>query len=102
MALSAKERERIIEEEQLRFETRQSLAREHCGKHRPSRWLWWIAGIVILCAVFAHRHCGDGRCPMGYGHATCMHGNGQGWPQGEWKGDGAEKGEPAQPVPPKK
>jgi hypothetical protein len=62
MALSPKERERIIEEEQLRFETRQTLMREHCAKHRPSRCLWWVAVAALLVAAYCHFSCRGASC----------------------------------------
>jgi hypothetical protein len=102
MALSAKERERIIEEEQLRYETRQTLHREHCAKNRPSRWLWRIAIIAVAYFVLSYAFCGGARCPMGYGyHGGWMHGGGKVCDHGDWVGE-AEKGEPGQPLPPKK
>ena len=103
MALSAKERERIIEEEQLRYETRQTLHREACAKHRPNRWLWWLAVAAVAYVVYCFAFCGGARCPMGY-HGSWMHGakcSHQGDWKGEWKEE-AEQGEPGQPVPPKK
>jgi hypothetical protein len=96
VALSPKERERIIEEEQLRFETRQTLSREHCAKHRPNRWLWWVALVVVAYFAFCHSN----RCPMGYGGGW-MHGEGKSCHHGDWA-DGADKAEPSQPLAPKK
>jgi hypothetical protein len=101
VALSPKERERIIEEEQLRFETRQALHREHCAKHRPSRRLWWLAVLALAYFAFRFLFCGGASCPMGYGHGGWMHGQEKCWHHGEWAEPG-EKGEPGQPLPPKK
>ena len=72
MALSEKDREKIVEEEKLRFETRRGLQGEYCGRHHRSRW--WVWALVILGALWLHRHsCG------GYGgRGACMHGMG-GW-----------------------
>lgn len=59
MALSAKERERIIEEERLRFETKQALWAEHCARHpRRHRWLWAVAALVVGYLVWCHFACG--------------------------------------------
>jgi hypothetical protein len=94
MALTPKERERIIEEERVRFETKQALWAEHCAKHpRRGRWLFWVAALVLALALWHHhRACyygGYGHMGMGPG-AHCMH---PGW-------DGAQPQEPgAQPAP---
>lgn len=90
MALSPKERERIIEEEQLRYETRQALHREHCAKNRPSRWLWWVAAIVLAALAYCHFACGSGSCAWG-GHGMkgkhCAY-------HGQMADDGVEPGQP--------
>ena len=98
MALTAKERERIIEEETLRFETRQNLHRAACGQHRSGRrWLWWIAAAVLAYAVWCHFACGDSM--------SCHHGFGMGGPAGKhclYHGEDADAGvEPGQPLPKK-
>ena len=94
MALTPKERERIIEEEQLRYETRQTLHREACAKHRPNRWLWRIAIVVLAIAAWCHFSCGDGpSCRHGFG----MMGAGK---HCLYHGEGAQDGvEPGQPIP---
>ena len=95
MALTPKERARIIEEEQLRYETRQQLHREQCAQKHPRRRLWWIVLIVLAVAAYCHFSCGEGSCwhhggMMGKHHCA----------MGEMPGpDGVE---PGQPVPPKK
>jgi len=95
MALTPKEREKIIEEEQLRFETRQTLAREHCAKHRPNRWLWRLAFLALIAAVVCHFACGGGRACAWAPHPGCMHeGYGYGVPD---KDAGAEPGQPLAP-----
>jgi hypothetical protein len=59
MALSEEERERIIEEERLRYETRQSLERKSL-RSLPARFLnsnfatWFFQGVVIAGALFAY------------------------------------------------
>jgi hypothetical protein len=105
MALSPKERERIIEEERLRYETRHALHREYCARHRHSRWLWWLAAIVLACLVYRHWRCGGMRYPY-YGQGAGMMAGERCWHHGDWqKGDLKEEGEKAQPeqaLPPKK
>lgn len=95
MALTAKERENIIEEETLRFETRQNLHRAACGQHRRHRWFWWVGAVVIAVALWCHFSCGEG--------GSCHHGFGMGGPAGKhclYHGDGATDGvEPGQPIP---
>jgi hypothetical protein len=62
MALSAKEQERIIEEERLRFKIRQDLHAEACARHpRRGRWLWVLALLVLGWVLWMH-----GRCCGGY------------------------------------
>jgi hypothetical protein len=66
MALSAKERERIIEEERLRFETKQALWAEHCARHpRRHRWLWALGAVLLVLAVWHHHACGGYGCYRG-------------------------------------
>ncbi len=97
MALSPKERERIIEEEQLRFETRQTLMRESCAKHRSSRLLWWVAGAALIFAVYSHFACGGPSCAWsGHEGKRCP------YSQVAPDNDAAGAVEPGQPLPPKK
>jgi len=61
--LSPKEREKIVEEETLRFETRHNLQGNSCG--RPCgrhRWLWFLAFFILGYAVHGLVRRG---CPMG-------------------------------------
>jgi hypothetical protein len=59
MALSPKERERIIEEERLRFETKQALWAEQCARRpRHRRWLWLLAIAAVGYALWCHLACG--------------------------------------------
>lgn len=83
MALTPKERERIIEEERVRFEAKQALWAEHCAKHpRRGRWLYALAAVVLAYAVWCHYACGGAgwrNCHHGYGMMGapgkhCMHG----------------------------
>ena len=100
MALSAKDRERIVEEEQLRFETRQTLAREHCAKCRPNRWLWWLAAAALAYVVFSFLVCGGKSCSMGGHHDGWMQ-SGKFCHHGEMM-DSQAAPEPDQALPPKK
>ena len=61
MALSPKDRERIIEEETLRYETRQNLCKKYCAERRV-RWPWVVLGAVLVYALWAHIFCGGERC----------------------------------------
>lgn len=97
MALTPKERERIVEEEKLRYETRQTLHRESCAKHKPSRKLWWIGAIVLGYLAYCHFVCGDVSCAWGK-HGGMM--NGKHCTMHEPMLEGAA--EPGQPVPAKK
>jgi hypothetical protein len=77
MALSPKEREKIVEEETLRFETRQNLHAARCARRQGRRfgWLWLLAFFALGYAV--HGLCRRA-CPweggMVPGH--CMYGAG--------------------------
>ncbi|HXC65166.1 MAG TPA: hypothetical protein VNZ67_12460 [bacterium] len=71
MALSAKEQERIIEEEKLRFKIRQDLHAEACARHpRRGRWLWVLAALVAVWVLWMH-----GRCCL-FGAYSCHSGMG--------------------------
>lgn len=63
MPLSPKEKDQIIEEETLRFETRKNLQAQSCAQHRGhgwGRWLWYLAFFILgLAAHGLMRHC----CP---------------------------------------
>lgn len=76
MALSPKEREKIIEEEKLRYETRQALHAEACAKHpRRGRWLWWLAAGILAYAAYSYFACGRGWCRhWGAGCKAGVHG----------------------------
>ncbi len=61
MALSPKDRERIIEEETLRYKTRQDLHAQACASHpRRGRWLRWVAGAIFIYALWCWMACGAG------------------------------------------
>ena len=89
MALSPKEKEQIIEEETLRFETRKNLSAQNCSQHcgrGRHRWLWYLVFFVLGMAMHGLlRHC----CPWG-GCAWA----GQGMPPGHhcMLGQGMEPG----------
>jgi hypothetical protein len=81
MPLSPKEQERIIEEETLKFETRQNLHAKACASHpRRGRWLWYLVFFVLGFAFhgFLGRFCpyGESHCQwQGYGMGHhCMMG----------------------------
>jgi hypothetical protein len=79
MALSPKEKARIIEEEQLRFKVRQDLHAQACAQHpRRGRWLWAVALLVLAAALWMHGRCcsyGGFACHNGMGRMVCpMHG----------------------------
>jgi hypothetical protein len=94
VALSPKERERIIEEETLRYETRQNLCKKSCAG-RPVRWPWILLGIALVAMLWSHIFCRGGSCAfgshMGPGH-TCT--------GMTWAPDGSKGVEPGQPVQP--
>jgi hypothetical protein len=68
VSLSPKERERIIEEETLRYETRRNLHKKACAE-RPVRWPWVVLGALLVYALWAHIFCGSGSC--GHSLASC-------------------------------
>src|SRR6185436_20560475 len=85
MELSQDEKDRIIAEEKLRFETKQQLTQEkrgaQCGGwehhghgcgHRRSFWRGLIAGIIlsVLFSFLCHYHRYGGFC----GHNACSYG----------------------------
>ena len=95
MALSPKERENIIEEESLRFETRRNLQKKSCAE-RPVRWPWVILGLLLVYGLWSHIFCrsygmGHG-CP--YMQAKSCHSQGMMWAPDE-KDEGA--GQPVKP-----
>lgn len=99
MALSPKEREKIIEEETLRYETRQNLHKQYCAG-RPVRWPWIVLGALLVYALWAHIFCGGQGCDyrhMGGGMSGGHKCTGMMWAPDESKGV-----EPGQPVEPKK
>jgi hypothetical protein len=95
VALSPKERERIIEEETLRYETRQNLCKKHCSG-RPVRWPWVILGIVLVYALWAHIFCPNGSCAYP-GHFPM---DGHKCAGMTWAPDNSKGVEPGQPVKP--
>ncbi|HTA16784.1 MAG TPA: hypothetical protein VK786_03475 [bacterium] len=77
MALSPKERESIVEEETLRFETRQNLHSARCSRGHGRRfgWPWLLAFFILGYAV--HGLCGRA-CPWEGGMLSghCMYSGG--------------------------
>jgi hypothetical protein len=61
VALSQKDREKIIEEETLRYETRANLHKKACAE-RPVRWPWILGGALLVYALWAYIFCGPGAC----------------------------------------
>jgi len=95
MALTPKERERIIEEERVRFEAKQALWAEHCARRpRRGRWLFWVAAAILAYALWAHHACAYGRgCHwgMGPGYRCPYH--------GDMMPGGPDGVQPGQPIP---
>lgn len=100
MALSPKDREKIVEEEKLRYETRRTLDREYCAKHKSYRWLWWLVVAAIAYCAYCFMVCGGGSCMMGHG-SGCEHGKAKHCQHGQMM-DGEDDVDPGQPLPPKK
>jgi hypothetical protein len=100
MALSPKERENIVEEETLRFETRQNLHSARCSRGHGRRfgWLWLLAFFALGFAV--HGLCSRA-CPweggMYSGH--CMYGAGMTPQYGQAAAGAAGTGAPDQAKP---
>jgi hypothetical protein len=94
MALTPKDREKIVEEETLRYETRQALHRAACAQHRPNRWLWWLAVAALGYVVYCWAFCGGMSC--------LHHGGMMGKHCAYSQMQGAEGMEPGQALPPKK
>ena len=95
MALSPKEREKIIEEETLRFETRMNLHKKACAE-RPVRWPWVLLGIAAVLLLYSRIFCGGQSCFGGhFGHSgyTC---------HGMMLDNDDAAVKPGQPLPPKK
>jgi hypothetical protein len=95
VALSAKERERIIEEETLRFETRRNLHKKSCAE-RPVRWPWIILGILLVYGLWSHIFHRSESCSMGmmnFHHCPFQGSN--------WAPDDHGVA-PGQPIPPEK
>ena len=87
MALTPKEREKIIEDETLRFETRKNLHGQACANHpRRGRWLWVLGAVLLGWALYCHFVCGGASClrrpGMMEGRHCQMHGEMMGGPEG--------------------
>jgi hypothetical protein len=102
VALTPKERERIIEEETLRYETRRNLMHQYCSS-RPRRWPWVLLGLALVWLLYSHIFCGGMGC--GYGSSGCA---GHAWgprahcPYEAQEEGGAAPGQPVAPAPAKK
>lgn len=80
VALSSKRREEIIEEETLRYQTRQNLLSQH-GAEKKVRWPWILAGAVLVWLAYQWIFCTGVFCKeMGPGcrHHGSMQGE-KGW-----------------------
>ncbi len=75
MPLTEKERQRIIDEETLRHETRQALAKRTQAS-RQVIWPWILAGAALVWLAW-----GWAFCPP----SSCMHGSAQGCMHGQNK-----------------
>ena len=101
MALTPKDREKIIEEETLRFETRQNLHAQACATHpRCGRWLWVLAVVALGWALWCHFMCGGASCMVGHRMPGMMEGK-RCQMHGEMMG-GVEDPTPAKEAPAKK
>jgi hypothetical protein len=104
MALTPKEREKIVEEETLRFETRNNLHMQACAKHpRRGRWLWVLGAVLLGWALYCHFMCGGASCFKGgpgckVGHHGMMM-EGKKCPHGGMMGGAEDQVEPGQPLP---
>ena len=87
MALTPKERENIVEEETLRYETRKNLCCGH-GSRKPWRWLWRLLGILLVIMLFGRIFCGNKSCDWNRHHCAMA-------PYGQ-----EDSGAPGQPVAP--
>ncbi len=88
MALSPKERENIVEEETLRFQTRAGLGAPPRGGCRGRLWLWCLAFFVLGYAV-------HGLCLRGACHEPCPYAmGGSSWHCPYAQGPAAPSGAP--------
>lgn len=101
MALSPKEREKIIEEETLRYETRTNLHKKACAE-RPVRWPWVVLGALLVYALWAYIFCGKGACNMHGAECRGHHGMKSKCAGMMWAPDENKGVEPGQPVKPEK
>ncbi|MGH7441985.1 MAG: hypothetical protein ACREKE_04845 [bacterium] len=106
MPLSPKERDHIVEEESLRFETRRNLhAQTPCRRGCGRIWLWCLAFFILGYAV--HGLCtrvGSRYCPyegMGFAPGHCIYGQNGAMPQGG-DADSGQSGTPSQAAPAKR
>jgi hypothetical protein len=93
VALTPKERERIIEEETLRYETRRNLMHQHCSS-RPRRWPWVLLGLALVWLLYTHIFCGG----MGYGSSCHSWGPKAHCPYEAQEEAGAAPGQPLAPA----
>jgi hypothetical protein len=92
VALSPKERERIIEEETLRFETRRNLHKKACAE-RPVRWPWILLGLALVFGLWCHIFCGGSSCGAGASFGKRCPYQSQSWAPD----DGVAPGQPLKP-----
>lgn len=108
MALSPTEKERIIEEETLRFETQNNLKMSKCrggrchgsGCHRCRPLFWVLAAVLVFgCFHFMNRHHGWRGCERGYGQERAWDGDGRGPGMMDGPGDRDERAPAEQKAP---
>ncbi len=100
MALSPKDRERIIEEETLRYETRQNLCKKACND-RPLRWPWVVLGALLVYGLWCYVFCAPGSGSCGH-HGKMGMKSGHKCSSMMWAPEENKDVEPGQPVAPSK
>jgi hypothetical protein len=94
VALSPKERERIIEEETLRYETRRNLHKKACAE-RPVRWPWVVLGLLLVYLLWSHIFCRGESCGLGMSNFKHCPYQGSNWAPED--NSGVAPGQPVSP-----